>query len=58
MSRSLAAWLVLLLPLAARAADYPAPQEHDYVIRDFRFASGVRLPELRIHYRTLGAPAT
>jgi homoserine O-acetyltransferase len=39
---------------AAVAADYPAPTEGDYVIRDFRFASGETLPELRIHYRTLG----
>jgi homoserine O-acetyltransferase len=26
------------------------------VIRDFRFASGERMPELKIHYRTLGQP--
>ncbi len=41
---------------AAAAGDYPAPTEGDYRIRDFRFASGESLPELRIHYRTLGAP--
>src|SRR5213082_2473995 len=35
-------------------ADYPPPTEGDYTIRDFRFASGETLPELRIHYRTLG----
>ena len=38
------------------AADYPQPTEHDFVIRDFKFASGETLPELRIHYRTLGTP--
>ena len=38
----------------AVAADYPAPVEADYTIRDFKFASGETLPELRIHYRTLG----
>jgi len=37
-------------------ADYPAPAEGDYVIRDFKFASGEALPELRIHYRTIGKP--
>jgi homoserine O-acetyltransferase len=37
-----------------RAADYPAPAEGDYTIRAFKFASGEALPELRIHYRTLG----
>lgn len=36
------------------AATFPAPQEGQYVIRDFRFASGQSLPELRMHYRTLG----
>jgi len=38
----------------AAAADYPAPSEGDYIIRDFKFASGESLPELKIHYRTLG----
>src|SRR5438045_1327983 len=37
-----------------RAAEYPAPTEADYVIRDFKFASGEMLPELKIHYRTIG----
>ncbi len=37
-----------------RAADYPEPAQGDYVPRDFRFASGETLPELRLHYRTLG----
>jgi homoserine O-acetyltransferase/O-succinyltransferase len=41
---------------AAQAAAYPAPVEGDFVIRDFAFGSGERLPELRIHYRTLGTP--
>jgi homoserine O-acetyltransferase/O-succinyltransferase len=40
--------------VAARAADYPPPTEGDYVIRDFKFASGASLAELRIHYRTFG----
>jgi homoserine O-acetyltransferase/O-succinyltransferase len=38
------------------AADYPQPAEADYVIQDFHFKSGEVLPELRIHYRTLGTP--
>ena len=36
------------------AADYPTPTEGDYTIHNFKFASGETLPELRIHYRTLG----
>ena len=30
--------------------------EGDYVVRDFKFTSGETLPELRLHYRTLGKP--
>ena len=33
-----------------------AVREADFVVRDFRFASGEALPEVRLHYRTLGAP--
>ena len=40
-----------------RAADDPPPQAGDFVARDFHFASGETLPELRLHYRTLGTPA-
>jgi homoserine O-acetyltransferase len=39
---------------AFSATDYPTPTEGDYVIRDFKFASGETMPELRIHYRKLG----
>ena len=38
------------------AAVEQRPLEGDYVIRDFRFASGETLPELRIHYTYLGKP--
>ena len=30
------------------------PVEHDFVVHDFHFASGETLPEVRIHYATLG----
>ena len=49
----------LILTLVARpagAADYPAPKEGTWVVRDFRFHTGEVLPELRLHYRTVGAP--
>ena len=48
------ACLLLVATTCLWAADYPAPTEGDYSIRDFKFASGESLPELRIHYRTLG----
>ena len=35
---------------------WPNQKEGDYVIRDFRFADGETLPELRMHYTTLGTP--
>jgi homoserine O-acetyltransferase len=52
----------MLLPITlvcslAFAANDPAPNENDFVLRDFKFTSGETLPELRIHYRTLGKPS-
>ena len=41
---------------AAAAAVYPAPNEDDFIARDFKFTSGETMPELRLHYRTLGKP--
>jgi homoserine O-acetyltransferase len=59
----LSAWVLsaaLCASLTAARADAPAkgvsPIEGDYVIRDFHFASGETLPELRLHYTTLGTP--
>jgi homoserine O-acetyltransferase len=48
--------VALLLAPFAGAADYPAPVEGDFVLKDFSFRSGESLPELRIHYRTVGTP--
>ena len=42
--------------LSAWAADYPAPKEGSWVARDFRFHTGEVMPELQLHYRTIGAP--
>jgi homoserine O-acetyltransferase len=50
----LVAFISLITVTAAVAADYPPPTEGDYIIRDFKFASGETLSELKIHYRTLG----
>ena len=54
--RILALSLSILAAGFASAADYPAPTEGDYTIRDFKFTSGETLPELRLHYRTIGKP--
>ena len=50
------ACVALLGARVTQAAEYPAPVEGDYTIRNFRFSNGETLPELRIHYRTLGKP--
>jgi homoserine O-acetyltransferase len=44
------------LALARLEAADLAVHEGDHVVRDFRFASGETLPEVRLHYRTLGVP--
>ncbi len=52
-----AALLSLFLEVSATsAAEFPAPTSGNYAIHDFRFASGEALPELRMHYFTLGTP--
>jgi homoserine O-acetyltransferase len=50
--------LVFFLAFVALSAwaDYPAPQEGSWVARDFKFHTGETLPELRLNYRTVGAP--
>ena len=59
---ALAAVLATALP-AARAARAqpaawtpPATASGDHVVRAFRFATGEVLPEVRLHWRTLGRP--
>jgi homoserine O-acetyltransferase/O-succinyltransferase len=37
-------------------AQWPAPREGDFTLHNFRFDDGESLPELRMHYRTLGQP--
>jgi len=50
--------LVLLLASApVRAADYPAPKESTWVLKNFKFHTGEVLPVLRLHYTTVGAPS-
>jgi homoserine O-acetyltransferase len=51
-----AAAAVVLATCPARA-QRPAPEEGNFVARDFHFKSGETLPELRLHYTTLGKPA-
>lgn len=53
--RGLASLLVFLLAaILSRGGDYPEPVPGNFVIREVRFRSGETLPELSLHYRTLG----
>src|SRR5512138_1355676 len=54
--RSVMKTMVIALALLAGSAmaAEPAVHEGDIVLQDFRFASGETLPELKLHYRTLG----
>jgi len=45
-------WIIAVSHVCA--ADYSAPTEGDFTIRDFKFQSGETLPELHLHYRTIG----
>jgi homoserine O-acetyltransferase/O-succinyltransferase len=52
-----AAFAVLSLPIpAAHAAETPAPAEADWIAHDFRLRTGEVMPEVRLHYTTLGKP--
>jgi homoserine O-acetyltransferase len=56
LARTMWSLAFALAALPALAADYPAPKEGSWVVRDFRFHTGEVLPELRLHYTTVGAP--
>ncbi|MEO8333581.1 MAG: alpha/beta fold hydrolase [bacterium] len=51
----LALSLLPFAPILAQGANAPGVVG-DHIVRNFRFASGETLPELRLHYRTLGQP--
>src|SRR5215469_13061478 len=56
---ALAAALIGIAAPALQAAEntnWPNYREGDFVIFDYTFASGETLPELKLHYRTLGTP--
>jgi homoserine O-acetyltransferase len=41
---------------AAMAADYPEPKQGDWIAKDFKFHTGEVLPEVKLHYTTIGNP--
>jgi homoserine O-acetyltransferase/O-succinyltransferase len=46
----------MMVSVTAMAADYPAPKEGDFIAKDFKFHTGEVMPELRLHYTTIGEP--
>jgi homoserine O-acetyltransferase/O-succinyltransferase len=56
-SRAALSVVFAMTSFAASAADYPAPKQGDWIARDFKFHTGETMPELRLHYTTIGAPS-
>jgi homoserine O-acetyltransferase len=54
--RAAALFVFVTLSLAGNAADYPAPKQGDWIARDFKFHTGEVMPEVRLHYMTIGNP--
>ncbi|HEX4265027.1 MAG TPA: alpha/beta fold hydrolase [Verrucomicrobiae bacterium] len=49
-------FLISVTAAFSQGTNYPAPTGADWVAHDFHFNSGETLPELKIHYVTLGSP--
>lgn len=45
---------LVLFSISAGAAEYPAPKQGEWVARDFKFHTGEVMPELKLHYTTVG----
>jgi homoserine O-acetyltransferase len=48
---------LVLTSVKAMAADYPTPKQGDWIAKDFKFHTGQIMPELKLHYTTVGEPA-
>jgi homoserine O-acetyltransferase len=55
-SRAALSAVFAMTSLTAVAADYPAPKQGEWIARDFKFHTGETMPELRLHYTTVGEP--
>ncbi|MCS3726993.1 alpha/beta fold hydrolase [Bradyrhizobium betae] len=49
--------ILLSIAMPAVAADYPAPKQGDWVAKEFKFHTGETMPELKLHYTTVGEPS-
>src|SRR6476620_7786632 len=48
------AMLVAFTAMGVHAADYPAPQSGTFVVKDFQFKSGEKLPAVKLHPYHMG----
>jgi homoserine O-acetyltransferase/O-succinyltransferase len=55
--RAIGGLVLMLLCGPASAADFPAPRQGEWIARDFRFHTGEVLPEVKLHYTTVGEPS-
>jgi homoserine O-acetyltransferase len=55
-SRAALAAALVMTSVTAMAADYPAPKEGDWIAKDFKFHTGETMPDLKLHYTTVGEP--
>lgn len=55
--RAAAVLAFVAISFAGNAADYPSPAQGDWIARDFKFHTGEVMPELRLHYTTIGKPS-
>ncbi len=54
--KAAAAIAFALMSIPASAQNYPAPKQGEWIARDFKFHTGEVMPELRLHYTTVGEP--
>ena len=54
LGKAVAGVILFVAVTAAIGAEAPTPKEGDWVVKDFKFHTGETLPELRLHYTTLG----
>src|SRR5205085_10078121 len=52
----LAVLLALTIPAVAAETNWPNYREDDFTVKNYAFKSGESLPEVKLHYRTLGTP--
>ncbi|MBX2942639.1 MAG: alpha/beta fold hydrolase [Cyclobacteriaceae bacterium] len=48
--------LAIVCFIDTEAQNHPKPVEGDYVVKNFKFSEGETLPELNLHYTTIGKP--